>query len=136
MVITVHFLNTNYELKSYSLGVLTLESRSLGHKAMDNNEILNEAFEKYGLSYNLFFLFPTDTTSVMPATANIMGAIWFECLDPKFRSSLFSERELNLSKQFLISNFTSGIWRIEESIEVAQLSELSTSESSPIMVGD
>ena len=52
---------------------------------MDNNEILNEAFEKYGLSYNLFFLFPTDTTSVMPATANIMGVIWFGCVGHKLQ---------------------------------------------------
>ena len=52
---------------------------------MENNEIPNESFEKYGLSYIFFFLFTTDTTSVMPATANTMGVTWFGCVGHKLQ---------------------------------------------------
>ena len=70
MVINVHFLNTSYELKSYSIGII-LNQETWAIKLWRTMNFLMKRLRNR-LSYNLFFLFTNDTTSVMPATANII----------------------------------------------------------------
>ena len=81
MVITVHFLYTIYELKSYSLGVYNLVSRNLGHKAMENNEIPNS-----------FLGSPKQKDDHVL----LLGTI----LDPRFKSSLFLEENFICQSYF------------------------------------
>lgn len=79
LVLTVHFISTDWQLVSICLSVVNLEEIDADHTAAACNRIIREQLEKYQVAIDDVLYVTTDTTNTMPCAARMLGIDWQGC---------------------------------------------------------